>query len=123
MANIYVVAIHHEVYGPFNERGLKPLVSSSMYEGKAAYETREEAEKAITDMLNMHEQIYTAWIGRKPDSRIDKLNVESDPEAYIAYNIDADDVEKIQMSYPDVVSGGAIEVVMTMEKLPFISTK
>ena len=119
MKNIYVVSIEHEIYGPFNERGLKPLVASSMCAGsKTAYATREEAEKAITDMLNMHETVYTAWIGRQPDSRIDKLDTDN-PEAYIAYNVEENDVEKTQMCYPDVVAGGAIEVIMHMEEVPF----
>ena len=114
---IYVVKMEHEVYGPFNERGLKPLIATS-YGESVAYATREAAETAIVNMLNLHEQLYTAWIGRKPDSRIDKLDAEREAEAYIAYNTDEDDVTKIGNCYPDIAPGGAIEVVATIEELP-----
>lgn len=114
---IYIAKMEHEVFGPFNERGLKPLIATS-YGESVAYTTREAAETAIVDMLNLHEQLYTAWIGRKPDSRIDKLDAKRDAEAYIAYNVNEDDVRKIGQCYPDITPGGAIEVVASIEELP-----
>lgn len=114
---VYIVKMEHETFGQFNERGLKPLISTS-YGESVAYATREAAETAVANMLNLHEQLYTAWIGRKPDSRIDKLDAKRDAEAYIAYNVSEDDARKIGMCYPDVVPGGAIEVTASIEELP-----
>ena len=117
MTKVYIVKMEHEIYGPFNERGLKPLIATS-YGERVAYATREAAVTAVADILNFHEQLYTAWIGRKPDSRIDKLDAKRDAEAYIAYNVGGDDAIKIEQCYPDIAPGGAIEVVATIEELP-----
>lgn len=118
MTTIYLVRSMHEVYGVYNEQGLKPLIEvSEGYLGKA-FTTTDGAKNFVRSTLKSKAKWLENFIGRQPDVTKEETTetfsgVEPLWEAYIAWNLSEEDATKIKELFEEAVPGGAIEICMT----------